>query len=294
MIALGLQEFLTCDLISPKLSALTEEITLPSTSAIRVLHPRSLDQSVLRMSLFPGLLTALQHNLNQKNNNVRAFEIGKVHFQTENRFYEHSSLGIILCGLQRPYHFDPKPLEVDFLDLKGIIENIFSLIHLENFEIKPSHLRTFHPGRQAKIYKNEELLGVMGEIHPEKLQPFGIDTPVYYAELSLLEILKGETKEIKVQQLPVFPGSDRDWTLIVQEEISIDELIDAIKKNSSSLLREIVLLDIYKNKTIGTSCKSVTFRFHYLDERKTLSSEEVEKEHERVTVEVAKKFSLSL
>lgn len=287
----GLQEWITCDLISPFLSSLTEEITLPKESVIHVLHPSSLDQSVLRLSLLPGLLSSVKHNLNMKNPNMRAFEIGKIHFRLKDQFYEHHSLGIILSGLQRPYHFDPKPSEVDFLDLKGILENILELSRILDITFETSHYRSFHPYRQAKMVYKDTVLGVLGEVHPEKLAALDIRKRVFYAELNLSDLMTLEKEELKVEELPIYPESERDWTLTLSQDISLKSVYQSIQKVDSSILGCVELLDIYRDQEKGSLFKNVTLRLHYRDLNKTLSNEEIEKEHTRITQEVAKNFA---
>ncbi|HEY5234546.1 MAG TPA: phenylalanine--tRNA ligase subunit beta, partial [Rhabdochlamydiaceae bacterium] len=114
----GLQECVTCDLISPTLSELTMEKGIPENSTIHVLHPRSIDQSVLRTSLMGGLLQVMKHNINHQVETLNAFEVGRIHFREKNELLEASCAGILLTGKSRQHHFDRKPQEFDFFDMK--------------------------------------------------------------------------------------------------------------------------------------------------------------------------------
>jgi phenylalanyl-tRNA synthetase beta chain len=175
LMAEGLQELITCDLISPKQAAMMLEHSMSKEALISVLLSHSVDQSVLRPSLLPGLLQAVKYNIDHGTTHIAGFEIGRTHFKEKDQYIEPTVAGIILSGKRAPYHWDPKPEDFDFYDLKGIIENLLASLKIEGVNFEISHLQNFHPGRQAKIKKGEAVLGVMGEVHPEHLAQ--IDVP---------------------------------------------------------------------------------------------------------------------
>lgn len=292
----GLQECITCDLISPELCHKTMEKRLTNENFISVLHPRSVDQSVLRPSLLPGLLETLQHNLNHQVGNLSIFEIGRIHFKngiTQDKrplIVEPSCLGILLTGKSRPYHFDPKPAAVDFFDLKGIIENLCEGLLIRDQNFLSSHLHTLHPGRQAKIDCQGVTIGVFGEIHPKLLQEFSISQKVLFAELNLDDILSLKNQGISYSPIPNFPSSERDWTITVKEEISLKTVSEAIITAKSPFLESFYLLDLYHSPYLGEGLKNLTLRFVYRDLKQTLSFDTVETEHQRLTHSVAQKL----
>lgn len=292
LIRCGLQELHTCDLISPTMAELTLEKTFSKECLIHVLHPSSIDQSVLRVTLLPGLLQVVKNNFNQQTFTINGFEVGRIHFKEKEQFLEPSMAAILQTGNSAPYHWSPKPRAVDFLDLKGKAENFLNALGIEDFYFQPSHLHNFHPGRQARICCGDIFVGALGEIHPTLLQTLDIKERVYFAEFNLQDLYSLRKKQSRVKELSLYPGSERDWTLTLDEELPIDEFLNAVKEVPSRLLEKIYLLDLYKSEQIGKDKKNATFRFLYRDKEKTIALETVEREHARITQEVAKKLRI--
>ncbi|MCL6756703.1 MAG: phenylalanine--tRNA ligase subunit beta [Candidatus Rhabdochlamydia oedothoracis] len=286
----SLQEFITCNLISPDQSKKTSENTLPASSCISVLQPHSLDQSILRSSLLPGLLQVVKHNYDRENQDLSGFEIGKIYFHLKGEYIEQSAIGIILTGKNSPYHIDPKPRAYDFFDVKGIIENLCALLHVEPISFHPSHLHNFHPNRQAIIMCQDSIIGSLGELHPKHSSELGIEQRIYFAEINTEELTPFIKQTPLIKSLISFPGSERDWTITIADKTPVGSILEIIKANSSSLLEEITLLDLYKSSQIGNDRKNITFRLFYRDKLKTIAFEAVEKEHSRIVETVMKEL----
>jgi len=281
LIEAGLQEFLTCDLISPELTELCLEKQLGEKEEIKVLKPSSVDQSILRMSLLPGMLQAVKHNFDRKTRDIHAFEIGKIHFKDGDHYRERLMAGVLLTGKRRPHHWEQKAEETDFFDLKGILENI-----IEGGTYEKAHFKSFHPGKQASIELNGSRLGVMGEVHPERLKRIDIEERVFFAQIDLHEWMATLKKDRKMTLLPQFPGSDRDWTVTLDREVPLGTVFESIQSFRSKLLKESMLLDVYESEKLGKDKKNVTFRFIYRDDQKTIEQSQVDKEHERLIMHI--------
>ncbi len=290
LVAQGLQECLTCDLISPTLSAITMEKALDH-SQIEVLHPASVDQSVLRTTLLPGLLQVVKFNIDRQCANIAAFEVGHIHFKDKENYLGEPVAGIVLTGLEHPYHFENKPDEVDFFVLKGHVESFLESIGVDVTAFEPSHLQNFHPNRQARVLVGECNVGVLGEVHPKHLQELGIGQRLFYAELNLHDLLDLKREKYAVTEATMFPGSERDWTITLDEKTTIDTIIKGINALQSPILENIFLLDLYKSDKIGKDKKNATFRFQYRDPNKTIEYQQIEKEHKRLTQSIAEKLA---
>ena len=290
LIASGLQEFLTCDLISPELSELSIEKNLGEKEEIHVLRPSSVDQSILRTSFLPGMLQAVKHNFDRQNENISAFEIGRIHFKDGENYRERLTAAILLAGKVRPHHWGAKAEDVDFFDLKGIVENLLEGLHVSGGSFAPTHLKSFHPGIQGEVSAQEVRLGVLGEVHPDRLKRLGIEKRVYFAQLDLHDLMNARGKDRKMSSLPQFPGSTRDWTVTFQHDVPLGSVFLEIKAFPSKLLKEYYLLDLYENEKIGKDKKNVTFRFTYRNDKQTVEQPQVEKEHARLIEAITKKF----
>ncbi len=278
----GLQEFVTCDLISPTQAEMVFENAMNKDAVISVMQAHSVDQSVLRTTLLPGLLQVVKYNFDRSCPNIAGFEVGRVHFKTGDHYFEPTTAAVILCGKSAPYHLDPKPREFDFFDLKGMVENVLVGMKLDGIEFEVSHLHNFHPHRQARIKKGDTILGVMGEVHPDHVAKMDVPERIFFAEINLNELMPLLPKQWKIADLPQFPGSERDWTVTLDEDVTIGSVLNAIKATPSRLLEKVMLLDLYKSEQIGKDKKNATFRFFYRDIEKTIALETVEKEHTRI------------
>lgn len=283
MSGLGLCEFLTCDLISPKLAEIGHAITPLSMGFLKMAYSKSEEYSVLRTSLLPGLLQVVKGNLDQKNLSIAAFEIGRIHFMQKDKVVEIPMGAILLSGKASLPHWSQKSAEVDFFDLKGIVENLL------NADFRPSQHITFHPGRQADVQIGELTVGSLGEVHPAFLEKFNIDQRVYYAELHLPYLMQFKKTHLRMNPLPQFPSSQRDWTIPLPPKLLIDQVFHAIHSVRSPLLEKVELIDLYQPEE--TMQKNATLRFTYRDKLKTISFEEVESEHAKMIEFVAKNLA---
>jgi phenylalanyl-tRNA synthetase beta chain len=287
----GLQECITCDLISPAENELTKEKEISDSATLRVLHPRSLDQSVLRTSLLPGLIKVAQHNFNFGQTDLALFEIGKIHYKEGQEIAEPSCIAILLSGLSRHPHFDRKPSSFDFFDLKGMIENFVHHIHLKNVQFAPSNLHTLHPWRQAQIKIEGTTIGVFGELHPQLILNSHLSGRILFAELNLNDILELKKEALKFHPLAEYPSSTRDWTLTLSTHLPYATIAQLIQSSKSRHLESFEMIDSYTSKELGPDRKNVTFRFVYRDRHQTIAYETVEDEHRQLTHSVAEKVA---
>lgn len=289
MVSLGLQEMVHCDLISPALAKISPELLYQTTSPIQVLHAKSEEYSVLRPSLLPGLLDTVRFNLAQKNGSLAAFEMGRIYLKQEHSFSEIPVLGIALYGKERPHHWAQKPDDFDFYDLKGLLENLFDSLGI-SWECAASLHPTFHPGRQANLMQKELLLGSCGEIHPDLLEKLDIKKRVLFAEINLAHLMHMKKPFHRMQPLPQYPATERDWTIPMPPGVFCKQIFDAIHQIPSPLLEKAELIDLYVQ---GEEAKqSATLRFTYRDIAKTISFEEAEAAHAKLVEHVTKALSL--
>jgi phenylalanyl-tRNA synthetase beta chain len=281
----GLQEFLNCDLIGPKLMQQTEEALMPFEESVVVKNPVSLEQSVLRTSLLPSLLNVIKHNVDRGSTEIQGFEIGRIHFKNDKEYFEQSQLGIVLSGSFDLDHFLVKERLVDFYDLKGVLESFFNINFSKQLEVHSSSLKAFHPGRQAALFIKGVEVGAFGEVHPKILRRFDLNQRVYYAEINLNDLLKLRDPEEKMREIPSFPGSDRDLTLSVLKTLPFDTLFKEIELVNSPLLEKVTLKSVYTNPSLGEK-HNVTLRFLYRDKKKTVLQEDVEREHQKIVTQL--------
>ncbi|MGM0439699.1 MAG: phenylalanine--tRNA ligase subunit beta [Chlamydiota bacterium] len=280
LIAEGLQDFINCDLISPSQAELWAD---NSASLVKIINPTSTEQSVLRPSLLPGLLEVIKHNFHHDTYDVSGFEVGRIHYKAGDDYYENSMAAIVLTGNSSYPHWSEEGSEVDFFSIKGIVENLFAGLELENLTFKRSQLPVFHPGRQASIFKDEIDIGVIGELHPALLSQQGVGQRIFFAEINLDNILKMQPHTKTMEPLPQYPGSERDWTITIKEDLPIQDIIDIMEEAPSKLLKEVSFVgQYYDEQKVGSGWKNVTFNMLYRSDKKTVSLAAVEKDHAKV------------
>lgn len=287
LVAEGLQELLTCDLISPSQAALISTDHFPSRTWIKLLNPHSADQSVMRPSMLPGMLSVVKSNADHDIYSMHGFEVGRVHFTAKGRYYEPPAAAIVLTGERSHPHWEKREEKTDYFDLKGMIENLFEGLKIKNFSFVPSRYTNFHPGRQAVIKIENAEVGMMGEVHPLTLGAAGLEHPVFFAELNLDDLSLFIQPTIKMKPLPQFPASTRDWTATLADEAPVGEILKWIAQEHSDLLESVTLIDVYRHEKLGPGRKNVTFRFIYRDPHKTISLAKIENEHVRITKSIS-------
>lgn len=290
LIAQGLQEFLTCDLIGPSLLNLVQDESIAEEAMIKVLNPTSIEQSVLRTSLLPGLLEVVKHNIDHQNDNIAGFETGRIHFKEGSDYKEPTVVGIILTGKSGPPYWNAKSQDFDFFDLKGIVENLFRELGIRYPVFKNLNIKTLHSGRQASVFVDSLEVGSIGEIHPAIQHRLDINQRVLFGEFNLDDLMQVAKPVEYIRPLINFPGMERDWTITIKESVPYTAVIDAIISQASPILEDVFLLDIYRSEKLPAGFQNLTLRFKYRDPSKTLELETVETVHHRLINEVIKRF----
>ncbi|MBL4931075.1 phenylalanine--tRNA ligase subunit beta [Clostridium paridis] len=275
LLSSGINQSISYSFVSPKVF---DEINLPKDSVLRnvvkIKNPLGEDYSIMRTTTIPSMMESLKRNYSRNNSYVRLFEIGRTYIPNENENALPKENNILTIGMYG---------ECDYLDLKGVVENILDALGV----VKTSLVREidnvcYHPGKTAALLVGKQKAGVFGEIHPDLLDNYGIDTLGYMAELNL-DVLYEASNTIKAYKpLPKFPAVTRDIALLVDDSVLVGEIEDTIVKAGGSLVEKVTLFDIYKGKQIPEGKKSIAYAIAYRDENKTLTDKEVNKVHDKI------------
>ena len=165
----------------------------PRRKAITLLNPLTEDASVMRTTLIPGLMETLRYNLSHKNLNLRIFELKKIYLAKEGERLprEVKYLAGLAMGMEGELHWANPVRPVDFYDVKGCLEDLFESMQIEGIQFRRADDVPFlHPGKAAKVYLQEELLGVLGEIHPETLAFYDLSGKAYLFEIDFERMVR--------------------------------------------------------------------------------------------------------
>lgn len=275
MMASGLNQSISYSFISPKAFDkinLSTEDTLRKTVVIR--NPLGEDYSVMRTTTLPSMLENLARNYSRSNEAARLFEIGKVYIPLDNGSELPDERNILTVGMYGG---------VDYLDLKGVVENLIDTLGVYNLSyVRESDNVVFHPGKTAALMLKNVKVGVLGEIHPDVADNYGMDIPAYIAELNLDILYANSNTDKKYKPLPKYPAVSRDMALIVDDNVLVQEIEDIIRKQGAPLVETIKLFDIYRGKQIPEGKKSIAYSISYRHESKTLVDVEVNKVHDKI------------
>ena len=178
MLASGLSQSISYAFISPKAF---DKINLPADSELRntvkIKNPLGEDYSVMRTTTIPSIMESLGRNYARNNEIARLFEIGKVYIPLQDESLLPEERNILTAGMYG---------ECDYFHLKGIVENLLEVLGVEKYSfVRESDNPVFHPGKTAALMIKNEKVGVLGEVHPDVADKFGLDLPAYVAELNL-------------------------------------------------------------------------------------------------------------
>ena len=259
----GYNEIITYSFISP---SYYDKIRLPEDSPLRksmkILNPLGEDTSIMRTTILPSMLEILTRNYNFRNKAAKLYEIGRVYFEKPDGLADEPkmlSIGAYGDGM-------------DFFKLKGAVETVLRGVRIYNAKyVAEKNDPSYHPGRCAKIYAGDTLLGVIGQIHPLVCENYGIDAELYVAVMSFDAIDAVREGEAEFTALPKFPTVTRDIAVVCDKTVTIDQLTDCIKNAGGEIMRDVRLFDIYTGVHIPEGKKSCAFSLTLRADDKTLT-----------------------
>ena len=273
--AQGMYEIYTYTFTSP---SIFDKLNIPKDSEMRnvvkITNPLGEDTSVMRTTTIASMMDILSRNYNYRNPSAKLFEIGKIFIPTTDGELPNEPVKITM-GMYGD--------NVDFYDIKGICETMFAQLNVKNVRYEAvTDNPTFHPGRCAKISAGNKVIGIIGEIHPAVSRKYGIETPVYIAELDFENVFLNIKTDIKFKELPKYPAVTRDIAMLVNKTVPVADIENVIKKASGKMLESLQLFDVYEGKQIPEGKKSVAYSAIYRSADRSLTGDEVQKVFDKV------------
>ncbi len=288
----GFQEILTYSLTSlEKLQGLAPKLETQVTP-LKIANPMTKEQEYLRTTLRAGLLTTLANNQKHYQSGIRLFEIGKIFLpQGKELPREKDILCAVLSGTRQELSWHAAGEPLDFFDAKGIVENLMSLLGLA-VTFEDSDDTGLFPDRRAAIAISVDEVGVVGDLHPKVAQAFELSNNVCLIEMDMEKLMNNASKAKKYQSIPRFPSITRDIALVIDEQVSYQQVQDIIQ--GSPLVNKATLFDIYNGEQIPEGKKSFAIRIVYQSPDRTLTDEEVNKPHQKLLDRLHRELGASL
>ena len=234
-------------------------------------NPIASSLAVMRSSLIGGLVDALRFNLNRKQTRVRLFEAGACFAKIDGNYVQTQHLSGIAYGTNQLEQWGLATKTVDFYDVKADVEALFAPLALRF--VAATH-PALHPGRCAQIHAGQNIIGWLGELHPQWQQQYDLPLAPIWFELELDALL--QSKVPRMQEIAKFLPVRRDIAVLVDESIAVQALLDAMTRASAPMVQEIALFDLYRGKGLEPGKKSLAFRVLLQDTQKTLTDTEIE------------------
>ena len=269
----GFHEIMSNSLTTPeyrKLSALLKE-----EYNVKILNPLSADLSVMRQSLLFSGLEAISYNINRKKSDLKFFEFGKSYQKLLSGNSEKKHMSLFLTGKSVPENWTNPQKNTDFFLFKGHINAVLQRLGFKNLNHKPVSNDVFAEG--IAIATNNDVLVEFGAIKKSIAKHFDIKQDVFYADFNWELVLKLLSNKMKFTAISKYPEVRRDFSLLVNQAITFDEIYTIAINTEKTILKNIDLFDVYEGKNLPEGKKSYAISFILQDESKTLTDVQIDK-----------------
>ncbi len=259
---------------------------------VRLLNPISSEQGVLRQLLLPGLMQSLAYNRAHGIKSAQLYEMGTVFVTQKDNIQprETERIAAVLAGSWFDQGWQQKPVEIDFFDAKAVLENLAHALHIAKLRVTPiaederqERYGFLQPGRAALVWAGKIQLGWLGEVHPLYAAEFDLKGRVAAFELDEQALISVAQVAGDFVGIPPYPSIDMDLSLVVDDEVPSERLLQVIQAAGGKLLESVRLFDVYyDDERVGVGKKSLTFSLTYRAADRTLTGNEVDAAHAKI------------
>ena len=268
--ARGYQEVVTYSFVDPE----TQSLLFPDAESLPLANPISSELSRMRVSLWPGLLHAVKHNLSRRQPRVRLFELGLRFIFEGNELKQLNTVSGVLTGARSPEQWGVPAAHVDFHDAKGDVEALLGMTGVE-FSVAAAAHPALHPGQSARILRAGREAGWIGALHPRLVRALDLDRAPLLWELDEHVSFAADLPGFK--EISRFPSIRRDIAVVVEAAVPVQDLLRTIRAAGGGLLTESKVFDIFSGNRIDSGRKSVAFGLILQDYSRTLTDDEADR-----------------
>ncbi|MBL3557550.1 MULTISPECIES: phenylalanine--tRNA ligase subunit beta [Marinobacter] len=267
-VSCGYQEAITYSFVDPKVQNLVD----PERDGIALANPISADLSVMRTTLWSGLLKTVVHNQNRQQPRIRLFETGLRFVKEGDRIDQQPMLAGVVVGNQFPENWANGRRNADFFDVKGEMESLFRLLGIEVQFLASQH-PALHPGQTAELLRDGEHVGWLGTLHPQVQKKLELNGTILMFELFLNSIVSGYVPNFK--DISKFPEVRRDLAIIIGSDVGFADVERVAKKHAGEHLTALRAFDVYEGESLGEGNRSLALSLFWQHPERTLNEEEV-------------------
>lgn len=297
MVAMGFDEIITYSFMNRKNY---DMLLLPDDDfrrdSVRIMNPFSDEQGVVRTLILPGLLNVASRNINRRNINLSLFEIASGYFSKGEKVLpdEKSMISAAVSGTFS-YGWNGEVKQKDFYFMKGILEQLFAKLRIDNYAVSADDIEPFlHPGRACSVLIDGNKIGYLGELHPGVAESYDISQRIVVFELDMNEIVKYADKEIVYEAVSKYPAIVIDLAFVADAGLASGKLVESIYAAGGEQLKSVELFDIYEGDRIEAGKKSLAYKLTFRNNQRTLKAEEVNQAVESIKSELNSRFAVVL
>jgi phenylalanyl-tRNA synthetase beta chain len=284
MSARGIAEAWTNSLMGPRD---LDRLGLPSDHTARrvvsLANPLSEDEPWMRTTLLPGLLGAAERNVAHRATSVALFELARVYEPSGGDLpTEAMMLSGVFLGPQRPQHWNSAEIAWDFFAVKGVIDSLCSGLGVGAVKYTPLEGFPFHPTRAASISLDAAQFGLLGELHPEVCEHFGVPERAVGFELALAPLAARLPEREQIEELPRYPGVYLDLAVVVDDSTPAENVESTIREAGAPELTSVRLFDLYRGEQIPAGKKSLAYALTFRVPDRTLTDEDAAAIRDRI------------
>lgn len=271
-------------------------LAFEENDGIALAMPMSEERSTLRRSLLTTLVEVASYNVARSNTNLSLYETGRVFYKDNSttQASEREHVALLLTGNAEDTTWQSKARSVDFYDIKGALDSYFKQMGIiEDICYSATKKQDMHPGRTADIVFKGDVIGFVGQLHPQVAQSLDLKE-TYVAEFAIKPLLERLPKALVQTIVPKFPSMTRDISLLVDKTVKHGDIVDVVLLNCGKHLVDVALFDLYQGTGIADDKQSLAYRLTFMDLEATLVEEEVSKCMDKVQNALIKQFNANI
>jgi phenylalanyl-tRNA synthetase beta chain len=289
LLSLGYDETISMPLVSREMAA------FGSSAPVPLANPLSEQAAVLRNSMAPGLLSAVQWNLHRGQDSVRLYEIGNIYLRNGSGFREPPVAAFVAAGDHGEAGVDRAPVETTFFDVKGDVEQLLEMFDLPSVHLDAEELPNYYrPGHAARVMANGTTVAQFGQLHPAQAEEWKLRRPVFLAELFLEPLYARGLRSPLAKPLSRFPAVERDFSIILREGTPFDAVRGVIQALQIPELAALRPVEIFRGPSIGANRYSLLVRLTLQSSEATLTEADLSERSSQIIAALERELGATI
>ena len=290
LVSQGFNEIMANSLTTPTYSTLVNDLS--ENSQVKILNPLSNDLSIMRQTLLFGGLESIAFNINRKNSDLKYFEFGKSYAKSLVGYEEFKHMALFATGNISQANWNTKAEPMDFFTFKGYIEAVLERLGINKYNPKPTENDIFSEG--MTYFVGDRKILEFGLVKKAITKHFDIKQDVFFADFKWDNVLTLISAKIKFAEINKFPVVKRDLALLINTEVSFQQIYQTVKLADKNIITDISLFDVYEGDKLPEGKKSYAISIKLQDANKTLTDTQIEKIMSKVQTQLANEVGAEL